>query len=229
MRCRFITIFALGVTPGLARAEVVYDNFTPSGRATHFEVDMDLDETDSSAELAGGREFVSRTADIATLAGSARFIDLFEVRIGGGELEPGLPLGQADLVLEIYTVSGGLPGALLWSGAQTVSSLPRDWNSTTVGFSPNVTVPDTIAWAIHFEDYRGGARGVVFGLLLEPASLLLRGSSPRVYFVQDSATGAWQSRTAGSSVDGSARINAVPAPGPAGLLGVVLFAMRRKR
>lgn len=229
MRSKLTAICGLCILPAFAHADVVFDNFRTSTEITAFEYDLDIDlETDSTVEVAGGRESISRSGDVVTLAGSARFVNLFEVRIGGSTVHTGQPTGSADMILEIYTVSGGLPDALLWSGEQTVEALPRDWQAITVPFAPNISVPDSIAWAIRFENF-DGLRDTAFGLVLEKISARTVGSSPDTYLRQDSATGDWTAQPYFTYVDGVARISAVPSAATLPMLAAGLLTTGRRR
>lgn len=230
MRFRLIAAAGLGFVPAIAHAEIVFNNFRTSTSISAFDFDIEPEtETDSMVEVPGGFESLSRSGDVVTLAGSARLVNLFELRISGSNVPSGRP-GAAEIVLEIYTVSGGLPDALLWSGEQTIASLPQDWRATTVAFSPGITVPDTIAWTTRFKNLRDTDRTTAFGIALDRASATLVGSSPASYIAQDSSTGVWQTQpTFMSYVDGIARISAVPAPGTLSLLALPLAWARRRR
>lgn len=222
------SVLVLSVIPAFASADIVFDNFSATP-AVFFESSLDVGtETDSTVEMPGGFENFSRVGDVASLTGTDRFVNQFEVRLLGDSVASGRP-GAAELVLEIYTVSGGLPGALLWTGEQTVGALPADFNYTTVAFAPNITVPDSIAWSIRFKKYRDAVRTSYFGLSMDRTSSIRAGGSPLTYLVQHSDTGAWETISVGSIVDGAARISAVPSPGSASLLAVSLIAARRRR
>lgn len=231
MRSGRIAVVGLCVAPAFAGAEIVFNNFRPSTSLSAFQFDIEpATETDSTIEVPGGFESISRGGDVVTLGGAARLVNLFEVRLSGGSFASGTAAGAAEIILEIYTVSGGLPDALLWSGEKTVPVLPRDWMATDVAFAPNITVPNTIAWAVHFKNFRDSDRTVTFGHALDRATATLVGSSPATYIVQDSATGAWRAEAlAFSNVDGVARISAVPAPGALSVLAMTLAARRRRR
>lgn len=233
-RTTLAVIVASFAAPAALGGEVVFSNFTTGGHPSQsngyfYNVDP-LTETDSFIEVAGpATENESRSGDIVTLGGSARLIDLFQIRLRAESSFGTGDAGSAEMTLDLYTVQGGLPDQLLWSGSRTIDSLPVSDAIFDVSYSPNVAVPDTFAWAVSFHNVRGRTNPLVFGLSTTGVQPSI-GSSPIDIIEQTTATGAWTVITDPTrSFDGLVHITAVPGPGVAALAPAMLLSAARRR
>jgi hypothetical protein len=210
------TILAAGVG-GVCRADVVYDSMVHTTGGGLFDVltDPQRGETSAREEWPGGSENEAQAGQAVTLSGTARFVTAFEV-----PLTHGLPSTQvgADVTLSIFADAGGAPGAPIWSGS-TYVTVPA-FGFTVAGFALGVEVPDTIFFALTWDNI--SAPMVPFGVSLTREAPLA-GAAASVLMQQDSTTLLWGPEPL-TPVDMKiqARITAVPPPAGTMLLGLAL-------
>ncbi|HYE62403.1 MAG TPA: hypothetical protein VD997_10430 [Phycisphaerales bacterium] len=185
------------------------------------------DERSSFFEVSGsGREVDCRVGDAVTLAGTDRFVTEFSTRLWSFQ-SPASPV-TLDVELTLYHLSGGVPGAPIWSGTRTGVVLPTT-SAVEVVFNPGVTVPDSLCFAIAFTNIVGTRQ---FGVVA--AQFASVGSSPLHTLFQSTATQEWRQDVGlnpGSDVFDhvDARITAVPAPGAIAASALLLIPRRRRR
>lgn len=188
-----------------------------------------LGESSSFSERTDGPDLErdARAGDSITLAGTARFVTDFEIQLGG-VWNLSTQSASADVTLILYALSGGLPGAEIWSG--TVNGVTFAGGTTgardaAVMFHPNVLVPDSLAFGIAFPSVSGEETG--FGLNYFVGDPTVGSTAPGMLY-QDSATLAWRNGAKGENLQ--ARVTAVPASATfAFLFAACAWATRRDR
>lgn len=224
----------LGAFVPSASGTVIYNcrSTTPSS----IFVIADGDETSSFTELPGlptDREFESRVGDLITFAGNDRLVTNFSTRLTAFG---GTPRGFAVAVeLSIYESSGGLPGALLWSGVNPNVVIPASPQLVSVEamFTPNIMLPDTVCFAIGFTNIvRVSGETRIMGVATHSAPTI--GSSPVTTIHQLSADNTWfiediNQMSGGIFRNVEARVEAIPAPATIAALFLALPFSRRRR
>lgn len=217
---------------------VVYQARETVPQGTH--VISDLGEASSFLETVTPGEARSRVGDRITLAGTDRYVTTFSTRVGSFSTRAAAGL-EVDVELSLYAsvptagglggASGSLPGALLWRGVVAGVVVPARGTgiaqTAEVVFSPLVTVPDTMFFAVGFTAVRGGASDPRDVGVLGSTSVSV-GSSPGGVVEEAGDGGVWSvpvysvQTAAFRHVD--AVVVAVPGPGAAGL-GVIACAV----
>ena len=225
-----LSLITLG-TENVVGQTLIYDVPFTLSRGLGFV--MEDGETSGSTELAGGEEADDQYGDVITFAGSARRITRFDVGVGIWAFGSG---PEADVTttarLTLWSVNGITPVAPLWTGAVENVRLRATGFAfeTLLTFTPDVVVPDTIAYSIGFDtavwaSSRNAAAGAYFRTIAPSV-----GSSPARLIVRNTASGAWSEDGFRPDSNGLARVWAVPAPSAVALLGAAgLIAARRRR
>ncbi len=222
-----LAMTCLGV--GTARADVVaFDSTLASVNGWELIADIGAHyESSSRVEVAGGFEGDGQVGDIVTLAGAGRTVTQFQTRFFRNN-----PAGSGGLTfkttLTLYTLSGGLPDQVIWSG-QLTGSFPTSGFGTDkldFNYAPNVDVPETFGYGISIDDIPDV--GYSFGPRWTHAAATV-GSSPNYALLQDSASLAWRQEDP-VVYNLEAKVWTIPAPASVGI-GFVggALAMRRRR
>lgn len=222
-----ISPLAVAALSAPALADVVYNSQLANPSTAGVAILTDPDENSSWNELPGGpaREFDCRIGDSVTLAGTARYVTGFSVRLGG--FFGHNVVATADMELNIYANIGGLPGTLLWTATQTGVVLPTNNTVVDVNFAPNITVPDSLIFTIGFPNVVNPDQRTM-GLACYQSVFV--GSSGSDLVLQDTATGVWRNQMYGTPFQNvQAKITAVPAPASLIALGAPLLVAGRRR
>lgn len=197
-----------------AHAEVVYDALNPY--SIYYWHLTDAGETSSFEELPDGGETNGMVADYMHLAGTARYGTLLEF---GTNSFNRTELGQADVIIRLHAISDGLPGDAFWSA--TLEDVVFEYGSRdkVESVALNTWLPDECFVSFELVNVYEPGLGVFFGLR-RPAPNVGQGD-PFIYYV-DSQTMEWEIDNYYGYNHLSVRIHAVPTPGAAAAMGLLL-------
>jgi hypothetical protein len=229
MRAVPAAVAALFAIPSV-QAEIVYSAFrTPLLNGGCWVLnDHQIGETDSGVELPGGLENDVRTGQAITLAGTSRFVTAFTVR----NFSFASTTVTMGMTLTMYESVGGLPGAELWSGRQTLTSPGAGVGHTVdVTYTPNILVPDSIVFGIALDSISGQPTNQAQGPAYQHLTLPTIGSADDRVLIQDSTTLQWAPDPTSPPGENylQARIEAIPAPSTVMGVGALCLAFVRRR